>query len=85
MRYHNKSKELALANYFDDSSATSVIDQMKECLTLWYSIDNGASVNTNIPLPAAVNGQQNVRIAFKYISGSYHGQWQIMNLTISEQ
>ena len=91
------------ANYFDDSSATSVLDQMKACLTLWYSIDGGsswtqitipddqyptgtswASQNTNIALPAAVNGQSNVKIAFKYVSGTYHGQWQIKNLTITE-
>ena len=91
------------ANYFDATSATSVLDQMKACLTLWYSIDGGsswtqivipddqyptgtswASQNTNIALPAAVNGQSNVKIAFKYVSGTYHGQWQIKDLTITE-
>ena len=91
------------ANYFDDTSATSVLDQMKHCLTLWYSIDGGtswtqivipddqyptgtswASQNTNIALPAAACGQNDVRIAFKYLSDEFHGQWQVKELTISE-
>ena len=94
------------ANYFNITDPdTPALTQMKECLTVWYSIDNGAnwtqieipddqyptgvnwvSQDANLALPAAVNGQANVKIAFKYVSTStWHGTWQIKDVTIAEQ
>ena len=47
---------------------------------------NWVSQDANLALPAAVNGQANVKIAFKYVSTStWHGTWQIKDVTIAEQ
>lgn len=69
----------------------------------WYNVEvppaqyptgtSWASQDAVVLLPSAVNGQPNVKIAFKYISDAttgnlqsgFHGQWQVKDVSIIEQ